>query len=59
MAWTDETDPSNSWSDTTDPTTRHTYGAKFGGTRIRYGENVRYSGGWEPLAKPSNTWVDA
>ena len=58
MAWVNTTDPSDSWSDTTDPSVRHTYGAKFGGTRIRFGENVQYGGGWESISKPSNTWTD-
>ena len=49
-----------SWQDVADPTNRHTYGQENGkGSRIVYGDNVRYLGDWKPVTKPSNTWSDA
>ena len=48
-----------SWSDVVDPSNRHTYGQENGsGSRIVYGDNVKYGGDWPSVTDPSNTWTD-
>ena len=61
MSWTDATDPSDTWSDTSgDAAQRHTYGAEYGKTtRIVYGDNVRFGGGYDPVSDPATTGSDA